>query len=190
MNRTDDPAMIGLHVFERAGLGTAPFRFVGMEEKTFQACPGAPVQPGSSCDYCGTGIRYVCHILASDGRRFKVGSDCVAKTGDNGLIRAFKTSPEFRKHQRELARSKAERVNAEMDAILSDPQALTQFPHPQDFRAARGETLRDHAVWMFHNAGASGRASTLRFVKKQMANVCCDNSETAASKVHANGATE
>ncbi len=56
MKRTDDPALVGRHVFERAGLGLAPFRFVGMEEKTFQACPGAPIQAGSSCDYCGTGM--------------------------------------------------------------------------------------------------------------------------------------
>jgi hypothetical protein len=68
-----------IHPFEAAGLGLAPFRFVGMEHKTFQACPGAPIQVGGSCDYCSTGISYFCWIESADGRRFKVGSDCVAK---------------------------------------------------------------------------------------------------------------
>ena len=30
------------HPFERAGLGLAPFRFVGMVEKVYVSCPGAP----------------------------------------------------------------------------------------------------------------------------------------------------
>lgn len=44
-----------IHKFELAGLGKAPFHFTGqVSEKTYQACNGAPVQPASTCDYCGT----------------------------------------------------------------------------------------------------------------------------------------
>lgn len=74
-----------VHPFEKAGLGKAPFRFIGMEHRTHRACPGAPLQPGGSCDYCGTGISYFCWIDDAQGKRFKVGSDCVRKTGDQKL---------------------------------------------------------------------------------------------------------
>jgi len=76
--KSDNVNPVG-YVFERAGLGLAPFHFVGFSIKKFQACPGAPVQPGTCCDCCGTGIMLVCNIKSSDGRLFKVCSDCVVK---------------------------------------------------------------------------------------------------------------
>lgn len=79
-----------VHRFEAAGLGKAPFRFVGFQVVKFQACPGAPIQPGTSCDYCGTGIMNVFRCESSDGKTFKVGCDCIAKVGDAGLMRAVK----------------------------------------------------------------------------------------------------
>lgn len=80
--------MTTIHPFERAKLGTAPFRCVAVTKNAYQACPGAPVQPGSSCDYCGTGIMYEYWIVASDAKRFKVGCDCVARTG--AIVEGFK----------------------------------------------------------------------------------------------------
>jgi len=85
-----------LHPFERAGLGKAPFRFTGMRERTLAHAhrdmgmdgplpPEFFSRPGSSCDYCHTGIRYEYWILSADGREFKVGCDCVQKTGDARL---------------------------------------------------------------------------------------------------------
>jgi hypothetical protein len=79
-----------VHPFEKAGLGKAPFTFTGLQRVTFQAAPGAPVQVGGSCDYCATGIVLHFFIRSSDGKSFKVGCDCVAKTGDRGLIKATK----------------------------------------------------------------------------------------------------
>lgn len=90
-----------IHKFEAAGLGVGPFKVVGFEIMKFQACQGAPVQPGTSCDYCGTGIMNVYFIQSADGRKFKVGSDCVAKTGDAGLK---KTVREYQKTAREQAK--------------------------------------------------------------------------------------
>ena len=37
-------------------LPAPPWRYLGMTVEKYQACPGAPIQPGASCDHCGTGI--------------------------------------------------------------------------------------------------------------------------------------
>lgn len=78
------------HPFESAGLGLAPFAYVGMIEKTYSACPGHS-QPAGTCDYCGQGIKYCCEIRSADGRRFTVGCDCVRKVNraDNRLLAAM-----------------------------------------------------------------------------------------------------
>lgn len=79
------------HPFERAGLGKAPFRYVGTEVKVYRACPDAPEQPGGRCDYCGNGIKYNCVIVGADGSRFMVGTDCVRKT-DMGMYAEWKAA--------------------------------------------------------------------------------------------------
>lgn len=80
-----------VHPFERANLGKAPFVVAGYCVKKYQAIPGdpnCPMQPGASCEYCGTGIMHVYTIRSSDGRTFEVGCDCVARTGDTQLAEA------------------------------------------------------------------------------------------------------
>lgn len=160
--RTDNPAEVGLHVFERAGLGKAPFECVGMVEKTYCACQGAPVQPGGTCDYCGQAIRYVFAIRSADGKRFGVGCDCVNKTQDAGLIRAYKNRPEYRKLQREKRAAKAAAQLVELDAMLRDQSKdLEAFPAPND----KSPNLYQHVVWFRNHAGAAGRAAVLRLAK-------------------------
>lgn len=67
-----------IHVFEAAGLGLAPFRFE--EFRDLGACEG-------ECGYCGKRhIRYEFHVRASSGERFVVGSECIAHSGDAGLL--------------------------------------------------------------------------------------------------------
>lgn len=80
--------MTTIHPFEERGLGLAPFSFAGLSEKVYVACQGAPEQPAGICDYCGTGIRYCCHIVSNDGKEFIVGCDCVRKLDrdDNRLV--------------------------------------------------------------------------------------------------------
>jgi len=78
-----------IHPFESRGFGKAPFKCVAVTKNVYSACPGHS-QPGGTCDYCGTGIMYEFHIQSSDGRKFKVGSDCVEKT-DKDLSRQVKT---------------------------------------------------------------------------------------------------
>lgn len=149
------------HKFERAGLGTAPFRVAGFSREVFQAIPGdpnCPIQPGTSCDYCGQGIMYVAWIASADGKRFKVGTNCVEQTGDRGLIRSAKTAEAKILRERRWNRN-AEKVDA-VKAMLADPAvqaALSAQPHPREWAAAQGKTLLDWATWMMQNAGVRGK---------------------------------
>lgn len=70
------------HPFEKAGLGTAPFSCTHVSENVF-ALPDGTSKAGGCCDYCGTGIRWEFWIKGSiaGAKQFKVGCDCVAKTG-------------------------------------------------------------------------------------------------------------
>ena len=70
------------HPFEKSGLGTAPFSCTHVTENVF-ALPDGTSKAGGCCDYCGTGIRWEFWIKGSvaGARQFKVGCDCVAKTG-------------------------------------------------------------------------------------------------------------
>lgn len=149
------------HVFETAGLGVAPFRFVRSYESKYQACPGAPVQPGSSCDFCATAIMTVCVILSADGREFKVGCDCVEKTGDAGL-RRFVTEIQREKRAAATRRRNAkadDRIAAARELLSRDDirARLSAEPHPLKWQADKGATRLDWAEWMMANAGRSGR---------------------------------
>ena len=66
------------HVFEQAGLGQAPYQFL--------RC----VQSSSSCQFCGTKIMYRYYLQSKDGNEFFVGSDCILKSGDQGLTKVVK----------------------------------------------------------------------------------------------------
>ena len=70
------------HPFEKAGLGKAPFSCTHVSENVF-TLPDGTSKAGGCCDYCGTGIRWEFWIKGSvaGARQFRVGCDCVAKTG-------------------------------------------------------------------------------------------------------------
>ena len=71
-----------IHPFEKSGLGKAPFSCTGVSENVWDNGDGT-TKGGGVCDYCGTGIRWEFWIKGSvaGARQFKVGCDCVAKTG-------------------------------------------------------------------------------------------------------------
>jgi hypothetical protein len=92
-----------MHKFEKAGLGTPPFRCVGMWTMPSQsmltmnptaynmAMANRPNELSvGSCAYCGTGLVYNYIVKNAEGRRFVVGCECVNKTGDEGLIKEVK----------------------------------------------------------------------------------------------------
>jgi len=137
MQAPSDVVSPSTHPFERAGLGKAPFRCVGMSVEQYQAIPGdpsCPMQPGASCDYCGQGIMLVYRIQGVDGARFKVGCDCVRKTGDTRLV--AQASDLERKHNRALAASRkakklasrAERNAVELADVLASLDELAGHP--------------------------------------------------------------
>lgn len=97
-----------IHPFESAGLGLAPFRLVGFEEKTYSAAPGHS-QPAGTCDYCANGIKYCCHIQSHDGKRFVVGCDCVRRLDSSDNV--LRTSV-----QRAIAKMNREKRDAERAA--------------------------------------------------------------------------
>jgi hypothetical protein len=110
-----------IHPFEKVGLGKAPFRVVGFSVQKYQACYGAPVQPGSSCDFCGTSIMNVFSIQGADGSRFKVGIDCVKKTYDKALHKeALASAREVKRKARTEAReaSRAESAKTRREAFV------------------------------------------------------------------------
>lgn len=152
-----------VHKFEAAGLGKAPFRFVSCEEKTYQACPGAPVQPGGSCDYCGTGIRFLFWCKSADGKRFKVGCDCIRKVSDGAVTKLLKDAERAeRKLKKDAKRAKlADRLTAVRAKLDANPTLFTDRPHP----AIVGKTGRDYIEWMLRNAGDAGRARVAKMVE-------------------------
>jgi len=175
MKRTENPAEHGLHIWQRAGLGIAPFRFIGFSQKTYVACHGAPVQPGACCAYCGQGIINCCEVKDSTGRRFVVGIDCIERVGEAGILKMVKTSAEYRAHQAELRNKKAEAVTQAISALLIEQaDTLRSIPHPNGFRdRATREllTAHDYLAWMFQNSGASGRKRALKIVQSSLASL-------------------
>lgn len=154
-----------IHRFEQAGLGEAPFRFTGtVTEKTYCACQGAPVQPGSTCDYCGTCIRYEFWVKSADGREFRVGCDCIHKTGDRGLIQQISAAERKLRDLKNAAAKarKQERLAkriADARAALSSVQGLLSLQrHPSSYFADQGKTLLDYVQWCFKN-GAGEKAA-------------------------------
>lgn len=132
----------GTHLFERTGkMGKAPFR-----------CTGFAKTSGSSCEYCGTGCIYRARIESSDGVVSFVGLDCANKTGDAGLVRNIKYSPEYRALQRAKRHAKDEANKAEIATLLADPRMTDIQRHGFGYRLG----------W----CGAAGRARLLSEMRK------------------------
>ncbi len=148
-----------IHPFERSHLGLAPFRCVGWYESKYQACHGAPIQPGSSCDYCGQGIMLVFRIKSSDGKEFKVGCDCVAKTARE----CAKTDIE------RDARSVVDQVNKIRTAVSNarkDEHIKAAIAKLDDNASAldiqieiagKQRNAFDYLRWMFTHGGRTGK---------------------------------
>ncbi len=162
------------HKFEIAGLGTAPYTFEGTSRMIYVACPGAPVQPGGCCDYCGTAIMDAFWLKSADGRTFKVGCDCILKTtSDRALIVAVKTARQAHERQLRQAREAKKtavsvaRIAAAEAQLASVADVFHAQPHPM---AANGpffatKTRLDWAEWMLAHAGVSGRLSVAKAIE-------------------------
>jgi hypothetical protein len=182
--KTDNPALLGVHVFERAGLGTAPFRVIGYDELKHSDGPGCPVRPGGSCDYCSTAIMYACVIQGSDGRTFKVGCDCVAKTGDAGLLRAYKTTPGYRAHQKALRDAKDVATKTELARLLADTTVRACL-EARIYTCVTPWGLEKTGTWLaaveriLPLCGAQGRGTWLKAIQRVLAETAHDEEGTA-----------
>lgn len=163
-----------IHVFEKAGLGKAPFAFVGSYEHHEHAF-GSNIQGliphgdyGTNCEFCGHYIRNVFLVESSDGKTFRVGSDCVTKTGDAGMINKVKAILKEQRQERERikrqeqweaerpereareAKMRAEdqarrdRLQQEYERVLPLAEKL---PHPNYYFAGKGKTLKDYILY-------------------------------------------
>lgn len=147
---------MAVHPFEEAGFGRAPYRFDGVTRNWFVACPGDPGKPGGSCDFCGQGIAYEYWVRSADGRRFKVGCDCIEKlarkdnvafAGDT-LARdadiARRRLDRERKAQRDQEKRVAAKQGFEVWYTRSRQAAACTLRHP----AIQGLTLAHYIAWM------------------------------------------
>lgn len=133
-----------IHKFELSGLGKAPFRFHGIRENAFSPAPGEPSKAGGCCDYCSTGIRWECVIVSADGVQSVVGTDCIGKVGDKGLVnKARQARNELKRKEKRDARE------AEYEALLAAQRerngGLTDNEVAEQ-NYAESERVRDEAI--------------------------------------------
>jgi hypothetical protein len=153
-----------LHKFERAGLGKAPFKFTGMDRMVFQACPGAPLQPGGTCHYCSQSITFAYWLRSADGKAFYVGSDCIRKHGDAGLVKSIAPIEKAMKNEREIARIEAAKQLLRSNELSA---RLKARPHSNPWFASQGRTEFDELEWLFTHAGRAGQLRAARAVEKE-----------------------
>lgn len=169
---------VTIHPFEKSGFGHAPYRFVGYRRSVYCAGPGAPVQPGTTCDYCGTSIMDVYEVASADNVRFKVGSDCILRT-----MAAFSSDvpSDFRDAFQKVARAKREasraaahdrlmiRVNVASGLLEANPTLFSDRPHPSEYHNGLGRTLRDYFEWVLRHASDTGRLAACRAIEQAAA---------------------
>jgi hypothetical protein len=171
------------HPFERAGLGVAPFRCVGVEYRVGPikyidpkfpgvTCEvGAPGQPMGTCAYCSQGIAECCIIRDANGKEFIVGNVCVGKaakeSNDSPLERDRRKMVLAAKHDRE--RTASDELNWRLANDSDLRTALNGMPHPMGFKDRKTGiplTLLDWALWMMSNSGAAGRTRVRKALGK------------------------
>lgn len=139
------------HLFETAGLGQAPFKFLGVNVES------------SSCQYCATAIMFQFWLESADGKKFYVGSDCIFKSGDAGLRRIIE--PIIAKHQKELKDKREAEVISTFEGHLKmtpDYWKQDNGPHPYAFYAEQGKTMGDYKKFCYEHAGQSTKAKVAR----------------------------
>ena len=81
------------HVWQEAGMGVAPYTYVGCEDTGYLS---------TNCDACGAGLRYVFFVRDAKGCQYQVGCDCVLKTNDAKLVKVVSEA------QKKINEAKAE----------------------------------------------------------------------------------
>lgn len=176
---TEAAALVaGVHPFEAAGMGKAPFRYVGEVDQNIkygQATglmkteSGAVVEfqttPGGTCEYCGQYIVSMFRIESADGVKSVVGSDCVTKCNPENvkLVSAVKKAVNARRTVQSHARADA-KIAAARERFPAVRATLAAKPHPKEYRAKNGATLADWCEFMLWKAGRKGMTEAARVV--------------------------
>jgi hypothetical protein len=163
-----------VHPFEQAGLGKYPYKYLYAKREVYVACPGAPVQPGGSCDYCSTGIYYQFWLESADGKKFKVGSECIMKANRKSRTGA---TPEERKSEYILKKAVTDyKRNVVKDAQKERVRLALEFlDNNEDFREVlnaiprpgwKGEqSMFDYIEWMRRNSGLAGNMKITKYIE-------------------------
>lgn len=168
------------HPFQKAGLGLAPFKFVGYEERRGPmplgdgiSMIGSPGQPMGTCDYCGTGIAGCYMVKSADGKHFIVGCDCVQKLSKASnakqdpaiaaILRAANDIKTKKRHEREKAQ-----IAELTEFCMAHSDVLAGMSHTSKYWAEQGQTALDELNWFLKNAGTAGSIKMLKASKKRI----------------------
>lgn len=146
------------HTFTLSGLGQAPFSLVHPND------PKAQENTAFFCEHCGTGLKNRFFVKSSDGKVSVVGIDCLAKTGDQGLIDGEKRLRRQLRH--ESREEKIEVAQAEMDAADREKfDGKTRQEVIEDLRKELQDARDDHyeAVFMHEATKLLKRGNYTRF---------------------------
>lgn len=136
------------HPFEF--FGPSPYRVVRVQE-VVHVVPGMYARAGSTCDVCGTCIRWVYTIKAGDGTEFRTGSDCAQKCG--------MSAAELREARRSFIR---ERTSEASRAARARAQAARAQAEAEE-RAANGGLTKAER----REAEALGRDAARRWLETE-----------------------
>jgi len=167
-----------VHIFERAGLGKAPFRYVGCTHRVGPIRTalsdgtvlevGSPGQPMGTCDYCGQGIADCCEIKSSDGKLFIVGNVCVGKTYDKGLVNEVKREIGRARRLRRLE-GEGIRILEAKAAFKANREVFEALPHSRGFKnrdTGVALTAADEVEWLLAHAGHTGKFKIAKKIEK------------------------
>lgn len=157
------------HAWEAYGvLGRAPYTVLGFQgtadragEQREREAAGLTFTSnlcGGTCAVCGQAIFNVYRIRSADGVEFKVGPDCVAKSGDAGLRRRVASDKYANAKRLRKAREAAREAAAKL--LLAEPAVkveLSLVKHGHAYHASKGLTRFDEAEFLLMRGGASGR---------------------------------
>ena len=144
-----------IHAFELAGLGQAPYRFIG-EIDLGRAC--------DHCQFCGHLIRYQEIIRDKNNNQFVVGNECIYKHGDSGMVSLVKQAKKERaaKQKRAKIEEKRKLLEEELQRQRDANGGLTDFEvnankikqlHIDSFFAAN-EGIEDAYNWATQDPSA------------------------------------
>lgn len=140
-------------------LGPGPYKYIGFGQihtgETFGARYAGPEMDAGcgTCQHCGHAIMNIYIVQTGEGKRYGVGSDCIQKVHQAGEFDNMSTfERELRQHKRDSARiqrkNKAAKIEQEVKSILfAHGGILATIPHPNQFRANRGDTFQNYTDW-------------------------------------------